>query len=296
MALSVKGKLIQWLIKKNFHLSNFYEQFKVAKADTKANKILIYQMGKVASTSLHKTLKNRNLDASIYHLHTLQPASIHEVKQAYKKRFLITHRVDEHLIHSQYLRRCLDRGLNDSKSKWKIITLVRDPVARNISKFFQENRYNSEFNALLNDFNVEALIQKYFHHYLDEKHPFTWFDEELSPVFSIDNPLNDFSKTDGFKIYSYDHVDLLVLKVEHLDHCVEEAFSKFLNINNVSLVKANVAGKRKEQGKIYKQFKQHINFPPEYLDRLYRSPQVEKIYSEAEIQGFYRQWQVAQKI
>ena len=289
----MKQKLVQGLVKQNFYLSNLYENIKVAKADTKMASVLVYQMGKVASTSLYKTLKQLDLDASIYHLHYLKPAAINRAMQYYKHRFLESRSIDEHIIHSQYLRRLLDQGTQVFQPKWKIITLVRDPVAQNVSKFFQELRHDPDLITLESkvDDSVESLIQKYFNRFSSEPHPFTWLDVELSEVFKVDIPWHEFPKSGGFKIYSYEHVDILVLKVERLRECAETALTDFLDIREpINFVTANEAVKRK-QGNLYQRFKQCIEFSPDYLNRMYRFSRVEDLYSEVEIGDFYRRWQ-----
>ena len=290
----MKQQLVQGVVKRNFYLSNLYENIKVAKADTKTVPILVYQMGKVASTSLYETLKKLDLDASIYHLHYLKPAAINRAMQYYKRRFLESRRIDEHIIHSQYLRRRLDKGPQVFQPKWKIVTLVRDPVAQNVSKFFQELRHDPDLRALESnvDNSVEDLIQKYFNRFRNEPHPFTWLDVELGEVFNVDIPWHEFPKSNGFKIYTYEHVDILVLKVERLQECGEIALTQFLDIQakDINFVTANEAIKRK-QGDLYQRFKQCIEFSPDYLNRMYGFSRVEDIYSEVEIRGFYRRWQ-----
>lgn len=293
----VKNSLVQEIVKRSFYLCNLYEYRKVVRADTKNNKILIYQMGKVASTSLYKTLRNLNLDASIYHLHVLQPSSIDRVMKSYRRRFLHTPRIDEHIIHSQYLRKLLDKGLRTSEPKWKIITLVRDPVARNISEFFQRLPHQSGTIELESgygiDANLRSLIQEYFQIYDDKPHPFTWLDLELSAVFDVDIPFCDFPRTSGFKVYRFDHIDLLILKLEQLSDCVEDALADFLDLQKtkkIKLVTANEASKKK-QGELYERFKELIEFSPDYLDRMYKNSHLENIYDQDQIEKFYWRWQ-----
>ncbi len=302
MLKDFKVTFIQELLKRNFYLSNLYENRKVARSDAKTNKILVYQMGKVASTSLYKTLKKLQLDASIYHLHVLQPSSIDRVMQSYKRRFLHTPRIDEHIIHSQYLRRALNKGFETLNPKWKIITLVRDPIARNISEFFQRLPHESGFVSIEDekniDLSVQSLIQNYFQIYNNKPHPFNWLDLELRAVFDIDIPLCDFPKANGFKIYTYDHVDVLLIKLEKLNECVNEALVEFLNLKRdkeINLVKANESSQKK-QGELYTRFKKLIEFSPEYLDKMYKQKQLEEIYSEVEIEHFYRRWRVMKSI
>lgn len=101
--------------------------------------------GKGSSTVL-ESLKNSGLDKYLFHVHVLTPKWIKRVEETYKNVSRVNGKVviDGHLIASFYLRRCLDRN---SEEKWKVISLVRDPVARNISIFFEAlDRYFPELD------------------------------------------------------------------------------------------------------------------------------------------------------
>ncbi|MEM8805107.1 MAG: putative capsular polysaccharide synthesis family protein [Cyanobacteria bacterium P01_G01_bin.38] len=288
----MKKQLVRWLVARNFYLAKFYQDQRLSRESAQlADKILIYQMGKVGSTSLYETLKSTDLNAAIYHLHFLQPAAVKRITNHYKSVFKKSHTIDQHVIHSQYLRRQLDRGFDHSPSKWKIITLVRDPVARNLSSFFHELRYQPDFpeTESLDDSVIESLTKQYFQHYPYQYHPFDWFDSELRPVFGIDLFSTEFPHAKGYKIYTYDHVDLLILKLDKLGDCAQVALNEFLHIGKVLLRRAN-KGTQSKSGDLYKKFKQQAILPTAYLDTIYQSPKVKHFYSQAEIDDFYFQW------
>jgi hypothetical protein len=103
-------------------------------------------MGKVGSKTITKSLKSLNLNMPIYHSHLLTQKRIHETEQK-RKKFFGTPR-QSYLQRSWlnlFLRKQIDKGLTDNK-QWKIITLTREPIARNISTFF-ENLEVKQLNA-----------------------------------------------------------------------------------------------------------------------------------------------------
>ncbi|MEO1351481.1 MAG: putative capsular polysaccharide synthesis family protein [Cyanobacteria bacterium J06635_15] len=283
---------MRWLVTRNFYLARFYQNQRLSRERAQlADKILIYQVGKVGSTSLYNTLKSTDLNAAIYHLHFLQPAAVKRMTNHYKSVFKKTHTIDQHVIHSQYLRRQLDRGFDHSPSKWKIITLVRDPIARNLSSFFHELRYQPDFlkTENLDDLVISRITKQYFQQYPYQYHPFDWFDSELGAVFGIDPFATEFPHEKGYKIYTYDHVDLLILKLEKLSDCAQVALTEFLNIEKVSLKAAN-KGTQSKSGNLYKKFKQQVILPTDYLEIIYQCSKVKHFYSHAEIDKFYCQW------
>lgn len=96
------------------------------------NPVFIYQMGKVGSSSVYKTLKAEGLRQQIFFVHFLS-------NDLYSyKDFLINagmNPVSYHIELGIALRRTiLSRRDN---LRYKIISMVRDPIARQISDIFQ---------------------------------------------------------------------------------------------------------------------------------------------------------------
>ena len=94
------------------------------------NKIFIYQMGKVGSTSLEESIENS------VHMHTLYSNSECWVREAQLWGLLSPLQKIKRYVGSK-----LDRMIIRSNNEVKIITLVRDPVARDVSMFFQRLPY-----------------------------------------------------------------------------------------------------------------------------------------------------------
>ena len=93
-----------------------------------AETVLIYQMGKVGSTTLENAIPNS------LHLHSLFNNPPCPVRAQLRERSLVT----------RLRRRMGDRykaSVIRSRSLTKIITLVRDPFERNLSMYFQDLPY-----------------------------------------------------------------------------------------------------------------------------------------------------------
>jgi hypothetical protein len=250
-------------------------------------------MGKLGSTTVFKSLQVlKNLN--VYHVHTLTKNGIETVERMYKKSFCRTHNIYEHLLESQYLKRQLDKGL-EGRNKWKVITLVRDPIAKNISSFFQnlESRLGYEYNKKLAYMKIENIIDELIVLFLERlnghEKSLTWFERELNPVFGIDIFSREFPKLKGYEIYEAEHADVLIIRLENLNECASNAFKRFLGINEFSLLASNV-GSNKTYNNLYKNFLKRIVLPEDYVNKMYTAKYVRHLYSEEEIEALKIKW------
>lgn len=255
--------------------------------------VIVYQMGKVGSTTILKSLQAlKSFD--VYHVHALTKDGIKNVEKMYKRRFYRTHNIYEHLLESQYLRKQLDKGL-EGKNKWKVVTLVRDPIAKNISSFFQhlESRLGYEYKNKLDLMKMEDIIKELMELFLNRINGYnkslTWFERELNPVFGIDIYSKDFPKSKGYEIYEAESANVLIIRLENLNERASDAFKTFLNINEFTLLESNT-GNNKGYSNIYQKFLKHIVLPENYINEIYSSNYVRHFYSEEEIEALNKKW------
>ena len=264
--------------------------------------VLIFQMGKVGSTTLARSLRALNLDRPVYHSHLLSWPRIKETERQRRKLFL-TERYS-HLKRpwlNRFIRKQIDRGLKDGK--WKIISLVRDPVARNVSTFFEnqaveviaDNRryqFSSDyygFGPLVVDIeDLDELIDVFFQKFKHET-PLTFFDREFREALGFDVFAHNFDQKKGYAIYPGKTFDVLLIRLEDLNVVAENAMAEFLGIRDFKLVQSNI-GHLKPYAAVYKKIKKSIVFPDQYLDRFYDSPFLHHFYSATEIAGMRSAW------
>ena len=146
--------------------------------------LLIYQMGKVASATLHHSLRAAP-ELAVFHVHRMSPANIERDRAAYARRG-ITLSPDNALGLALHERLCgADSDGPRSGPPARIVTLVREPIGRNVSAFFQNlDRFVARPDAhatLSTDELREAFVERFPH---DE--PLTWFDHEWGPVLGLD--------------------------------------------------------------------------------------------------------------
>ncbi len=180
MKKSLKIKLRFWLNKIQNKL--FFKQ-----RLRKATPVLIYQMGKVASSSISKSLKSQ-YPGIVQHTHTFS-----ENDQKWQVRHL----------HNWAVR---------EQQPINIISLVREPIGRNVSAFFQtfEKRISISFkdcNFSIEEFQ-ETFLSKYRHDI-----PLYWFERNIDNNFNIDVYATPFPEC-GFCTYTKDNIRLLVMRCE----------------------------------------------------------------------------------
>lgn len=168
---------------------------------------------------------------------------------------------------------------------------MRDPVARNISCFFQQinRRYEDFYNQVQNgDIQLEQLIKDFLEKE-DHTLPLRWFDTELNSIFNFNIYENYFDKEKGYSIYSNEKIEIIILKLEKIDTIIGDAFYEFFGIKNINLPKLNIS-KEKSYYYIYQEFKKKIIIPDELVSQIYDSKFINHFYTHEEINKFRSRW------
>lgn len=215
-------------------------------------------MGKVGSTSVEDALPEG------YHFHTLynnHPCPyfnlyIHGKLGSLGKAWF-THP----------WRRFQLRGVN---APLKIISLVRDPVKRNLSMFFQDLPYwIAEYVKIVDRetrYSDVEWLWRVYQSIFNHDYCLTWFDREIKRFSGIDVMGESFDTSSGAQLYVKGAVELLLLKTECLNEnkeILENFVGRSLKLNTVNV------GEDKWYGSIYKDFVDQ--YYPQVLD-FYRRP------------------------
>lgn len=255
---------------------------------------LVYQMGKVGSSSIVKSLKDSNVINDVYHIHDLNDDTLKRDEEIYKRQFGVTRLFPYHLWQAQFVKRILNR---EKGSKiWKIVSLVRDPVARNISTFFQTLRlehsigYHEDPEGLVPE-RLNELFRVFLEDVENHDYPLKWFDAELNANFGVDVYAKEFIPHEGYQIYkdNAERVHVLVMRLEDLDRIGHIALSEFVGNNKIILCRKNV-GATKAYKKSYQHFLDEIKLPISYVEEMYSSRYMKHFYAEQEICKLRQRW------
>ena len=217
--------------------------------------ILIYQPGKVGSRSIYWSLKE------------------------YGKYVLHSHALKGTEQGEDTLQKLLEQ-----KSA-KVISLVREPLARRISEMWENihnvNRYSAEV-----DF---AEIEQFYFQEGFECHEFKWFHRELESVLGINVYDCPFDKEKGYCVTRKNNIELLVMKVEKLN-AFETVIGDFTGIPGFRLQNRNIS-KEKRYRFAYQAYLEAFTMSDKRLKQIYyENPYMNFFYTEEEINGFYRKW------
>ncbi|MCA1065336.1 putative capsular polysaccharide synthesis family protein [Rossellomorea sp. AcN35-11] len=223
--------------------------------------ILIYQMGKVGSSSLYYSL-NEQSEKPIIHIHNFYNVS---KDTKFARKFYIR-------IKISFLNFILKR------KKLKVISFVREPVSRNLSCFFQNlDHYTNIENSRPNQI-IKTFEEKY-----DHKYTLNWVQEELCRKFNIDIFSLNFDKKRGFSIYEKNNTKIFIGKLETLNSYIAE-LKDFINFEFE--YKNFNEGDNKWYSDLYKEAKKDYKPTNEYLESMYQSQYMNFFYTKEEIEKF----------
>lgn len=249
--------------------------------------ILVYQCGKVGSVTLSAGLQKAGIENAHVHDFFFKTDRVGELVigdeggKDFVKKFNTLH-----FQNLEYIE-CIKEEMKGKK----IITLVRDPIAVDLSLVFQ--------------WMGRGILDKYFAKQIKEgktfleivlelmlknqDRVFNWFNQELKVLSGIDVFAYPFDKEKGYALISENDIDVLVLKTEKLSQ-MTEIIRKFTGNHKVELVNKNV-GENKGYMHMYKEVKKRLDLPEKYVEHYYKNnPYMDHFYSEEEKKAFLMKW------
>lgn len=242
--------------------------------------IVVWQKGKVGSSTVYKTLKSAGLANPVFQIHFLNPDNLRRVKDDLKTRGLS---IPRHIDNGEIL---LDRYNKKGVNGWKIITIVRDLIKIKISAFFENiHRFSCNHNGLMTekgDINTNLareLLEKTFCNFDESKdYVCTWFDREIKQMLNIDVFDYPFDHDKGYTIIKENNVDLLILKTELLNTTFDEAISTFLHIDFPIQLKNTNISEKKYYNRAIKEVDKEIVIPDDVLNKIHSSRYMRHFY------------------
>jgi len=297
-------------LKKRWFDRRVYEYFAVHIAPwlNWGDPILVYQMGKVGSSSIRNSLfrcpdpRTRLVLMSheYFPIRNRDPELI-AIEPEYRDMLAREIAHEQHVYQHRSPRERMGRRFREKfyaemiyrsyvkpKRQLKVITLVREPVANNVSMFFQVlNQYlepDVEPSTCDTDQLIDVFIDKYMH-----SRPLTWLDAEVKTHFGIDIFQHPFPIQQGYTTITQANVSLLVLRCDLDDRTKAQAIADFIGLDEFEIVRSNVRNEKPEAQK-YDEFKRRIRMPSALLDRMYESKFATHFYSVKERDHFRKRW------
>lgn len=242
--------------------------------DNSDSMVIIYTIGKVASTAVYDSLiAHPKLNKPVFHIHCLNNGRIIEQKAYYKgskkKSFPF------HLIRGQVI----SEFLPSYKGKVFLITLVREPIARELSSLFQDSL---NFSTSLKSLNSEMskVVESKFRAMVNQLPEDEWFSRELLEVFDIDIYNLAFEVSKGYCIKSDGSLIFGLIRLENLQDRFDPFCRELFGINlPFHLVNSNL-GEDKFYVNAYHEVGLQTKFSSEDVSSILNTKFVKHFYSD----------------
>lgn len=255
--------------------------------------IFVLQMGRVGSTSVmvaaNQAYQALELNVPVYHNHyiahydqVIERASFDLQDYSEVRRDIEKVDMKNQVELFNYL---------ENRKPVKLISLVRDPVARNVSTFFYSMSLfvpDWRDRESQQPISAEELCRIFESKKFFIQTAFNWFDEQLKDGLGIDIYLVPFDKSRGWQVYKHGLVDLLVLRMEDLYRTGEDALRQFLRLPHLQMIKVNT-GEERDAYELYRRFLTHP-ISQEYLEMTYATKLARHFYTDDEREKFIQRW------
>ena len=235
---------------------------------------VVYTMGKVASTSVTTALEAAGLHShQIHHLDK-------KILIALAKPFIENSDLPKRHISQAMAYR---RDYLSRRENFIFISLVRDPIARNLSAFFEN------LDAKPEKISEEPDADVLFAHFMkDYPHaiPLTWFDREFGDQLGIDVFSTPFDT--GRKYLYLKNRKTLLMRAD----CPDDLKSRILSdvFDRKIKVGQKNDGADKDYADRYAGVKKRTRFSAEFVNQIYDSKFCRHFWTTAEIGQMKRRW------
>ena len=252
---------------------------------------LVYQMGKVGSSTVYESLRRAGIP-HLFKAHYLSEEGLTRARRRYDAfpiRVPVPH--EQSTVTLQQMLR--DGGAD---RQWKIFTLVREPVARDVSAYVQ-------MVDLLGPKLVaggpkvgriaRAAAAQFVGFAEERSYTCTWFAEEFGAAFGLDVLAHPFDAGQGWLRIRSGNLDVAVLRMEDLNRAFETAAAELTGVR-VPMVYASARSPDKLQAayeeNVYQQILDRVRIPEGLCRKVYATRYARHFYTDSEIARFTAKW------
>ncbi len=286
---------------------------------------LVYQMGKVGSSSIHDCLLNTGKYS--FHICHLSDWTSRQYKFAIQDDYCPTNfseKIMSTIAGNEFTRFRISAVARSSPERIKVITATREPVSHLLSTYFEgfeilfKHYVSFRYGSITTDSvkqHLNELVRIYLEHStqdaiisddyseLRERFPQTdvrwfllccqwpliWFDRELRGVLDIDIYSEALDLTGGQFSFTNNGIEVLGIKFESLSTIIEPALRRFTNDNSLTVTEKNVS-RQKAHGTLFERVIESIDLPAEFLDLQYSHQFSRFFYTPDELENFKERW------
>lgn len=246
--------------------------------------VLVYTAPKVASTAVTEAL--RAAGQSVFHVHMISPDSMRALREAMRRRGLARMKWDG--LGLEDIGNAIAAELIEPRRPARVVSLVRDPVARNVSFYFETLDVLWQTERAHERVPVERLLAEFHERFLHER-GVDWFDNEFEPVLGLDVYEHPFPHEQGYQRINSGPYEVLIMRHDLDDRVKERCLAELVGAPSVSLTPRNV-GAQKPYADVYREFLRRVELPEGYVRRLLDSKYARHFYGPEELARFRAKW------
>jgi hypothetical protein len=247
--------------------------------------VLVYTAPKVASSAVTEAIRAIE-GQSVYQVHMISADSVRKLREEMRRRGL--KRMKDDALGLEDIANAIASGLIAPRHPAKIVSLVRDPVARNISFYFETLDLLWQIKRAHERVSMEQLLAQ-FHERFRHGRGIDWFDNEFKPVLGIDVYEHVFPHDKGYLRIDSGPYEVLLMRHDLNDRVKEKCLAELVGVPTVTLAPRNV-GAQKPYAAIYREFLNRIELPEDYVYGLLDSKYARHFYSPEERARFRTKW------
>ncbi|MGB3401842.1 MAG: putative capsular polysaccharide synthesis family protein [Microcoleaceae cyanobacterium] len=255
----------------------------------KQDRVIIYQMGKVGSTTLLRSLKHLNLEHPVDQIHVLSERGLNELtQQLHQKNAPLTPKLEKGLEIRKYID-------TSNQPKLKVITGVREPISQFISAFFQNLKArHPQFLDETGKANVDEICTHLHDTITQDKKlkrlsSLNWFDKEFKSALGIDIYQSDFDLIQGYGKIKKEEIEVLILRLESSD-VWSSVITSFLDLPQPLKLRDKNKSNKKDYAEEYKEVLSKLKFDQSVLKEIYTSKYCQYFYPPEMIEEFIQKW------
>ncbi|MBD5510993.1 MAG: hypothetical protein HDR08_07050 [Lachnospiraceae bacterium] len=245
--------------------------------------LILYAMPKTGTQAMKATLNQYGYEHTYVHFLNINTPLDKQFYHYYGEKIPCL----AHLLHdSEYVKKYHLNVLKEKKIK--IITSVREPIARNYSMIFQAIKNWGPYPLVRksNGNFAQGVID-----YLEycSSSTWDWFEDEIKEVFGIDIFRYPFDKENGYCIIKTDKVEIFLYRLES-SRKLGKALGEFLGAEkSIDMLTFHEASKE-EYRFVYAQLKNEIQIPDAVISQYYDNDKMRHFYTEEEITDLKNKW------
>jgi hypothetical protein len=201
------------------------------------------------------------------------------------------------------------RGLLGALRNARILTCVRDPIARELSASFEENvesglvdRSESPSRYLWYTGTLEHLksriqgpralevLSERLNRCETYDYALGWFERELQSVFGVDVYAYPFDRENGYALIEMEDLRVLIVTLEKLDELLPSVLSEFVCPGERLNVRREGVRSNSPSAEAYEYVRSRIRINPEVADHVYSSKLARHFYSPETLSAWRSKW------